>query len=219
MAWTGGWRTSRRTAGVQLLTKDLNELYASTPALYERDNEPGGFQWINGGDADRNVLTFIRWDTDGNPLVCAINFSGGPHTDYPLGVPVPGAWQEVLNTDAAAYGGSGVLNERRPDSDGRRAMDGQPATLTVTLPPLGAAYFKPLARLQRPGVTASAGASKARNPCDSGLFAPRRWTRRPALSSSAKVVVEFISALLPGVDRPARPQMPQARVSRDRRFD
>ncbi len=53
--------------GMQLLTKDLNELYSSTPALYEQDNEPAGFQWINGGDSDRNVLTFIRRDADGQP--------------------------------------------------------------------------------------------------------------------------------------------------------
>ncbi|MBP1137596.1 1,4-alpha-glucan branching enzyme [Arthrobacter sp. PvP023] len=127
--------------GVQLLTKDLNELYSSTPALYERDNEPGGFQWINGGDADRNVLSFIRWDTDGNPLVCAINFSGGPHQGYTLGVPAAGAWQEVLNTDHSSYGGSGVLNQGALTAS-TEGQDGQPATLTVTLPPLGAAFFK-----------------------------------------------------------------------------
>ena len=128
--------------GLQLLTKDLNELYKTTPALYTRDNEPGGFQWINGGDADHNVLSFIRWDKDGNPLVCAINFSGGPHVGYTLGVPTAGPWTEVLNTDHETYGGSGVLNK-----EGLKAVDegqdGQPATLTVTLPPLGAAYFKP----------------------------------------------------------------------------
>jgi 1,4-alpha-glucan branching enzyme len=128
--------------GLQLLTKDLNELYKTTPALYTRDNEPGGSQWINGGDADHNVLSFIRWDKDGNPLVCAINFSGGPHVGYTLGVPTAGPWTEVLNTEHETYGGSGVLNK-----EGLKAVDegqdGQPGTLTVTLPPLGAAYFKP----------------------------------------------------------------------------
>jgi 1,4-alpha-glucan branching enzyme len=128
--------------GLQLLTKDLNELYAATPSLYERDNEPGGFQWINGGDADRNVLSFIRWDKDGNPLVCAINFSGGPHHGYTMGVPTVGPWQEVLNTDDAGYGGSGVLNEGTLTATAE-GQDGQPATLSVTLPPLGAAFFKP----------------------------------------------------------------------------
>ncbi|MCU1532297.1 MAG: 1,4-alpha-glucan branching enzyme [Arthrobacter sp.] len=129
--------------GIQLLTKDLNELYSSTPALYERDNDPDGFQWINGGDADRNVLTFIRRDADGNPLVCAMNFSGSPHKDYQLGVPSAGGWQEVLNTDAVSYGGSGVGNAGTLTAS-KDKLDGQPATLTVTLPPLGVAYFKPL---------------------------------------------------------------------------
>jgi 1,4-alpha-glucan branching enzyme len=129
--------------GIQLLTKDLNELYSSTPALYERDNDPDGFQWINGGDSDRNVLTFIRRDAAGNPLVCALNFSGGPHKDYRLGVPSAAGWLEVLNTDAASYGGSGVENAGTLTAS-EEPLDGQPATLTVTLPPLGAAYFKPL---------------------------------------------------------------------------
>ena len=127
--------------GVQLLTKDLNELYSSTPALYERDNDPEGFQWINGGDADRNVLSFIRRDADGNPLVVALNFSGAPHHDFRLGVPAAGQWREVLNTDADAYGGSGVTNGGPLTATGD-GIDGQPASLTVTLPPLGAAYFK-----------------------------------------------------------------------------
>ncbi len=131
--------------GMQLLTKDLNEVYSSTPALYTRDNEPGGFQWINGGDAARNVLTFVRHDKNGEPLVCAINFSGAPHVGYTLGVPASGAWTEVLNTDAAPYGGSGVLNAGELIATAE-ALDGQPATLTVTLPPLGAAYFKPEAQ-------------------------------------------------------------------------
>lgn len=130
--------------GVQLLTKDLNELYRSTPALYQLDNDPAGFQWIDGGDSNRNVLTFIRLDKAGNPVVCAFNFSGGPHADFLLGVPSEGAWQEVLNTDAARYGGSGVQNEGTLTASDA-GVNGQPASLTVTLPPLGAAYFMPKA--------------------------------------------------------------------------
>ncbi|MBT2584695.1 1,4-alpha-glucan branching enzyme [Arthrobacter sp. ISL-95] len=128
--------------GLQLLIKDLNELYTSTPALYQRDNEADGFQWINGADADHNVLTFIRWGHDGKPLVCAVNFSGGPHKDYILGVPAVGEWTEVLNTDAETYGGSGVVNAGSLKAS-TPGTDGQPAALTVTLPPLGASWFTP----------------------------------------------------------------------------
>ncbi|WP_423183464.1 1,4-alpha-glucan branching protein GlgB [Arthrobacter sp. NyZ413] len=130
--------------GLQLLTRELNTLYTSTPALHERDNEPGGFHWINGGDADRNVLTFIRWDRKDNPIVCAVNFSGGPHEGYVLGVPSAGAWKEVLNTDAEVFGGSGVVNSGELVAEAPGA-EGQPAALTVTLPPLGASWFMPVA--------------------------------------------------------------------------
>jgi 1,4-alpha-glucan branching enzyme len=126
--------------GLQLLVKDLNQVYSSTPALYERDNEAGGFQWINGGDAHHNVLTFIRWDQQGKPLVCAVNFSGGPHKDYIVGVPAAGDWVEVLNTDSESYGGSGVVNAGTLKASAP-GTDGQPAALTVTLPPLGASWF------------------------------------------------------------------------------
>ena len=146
--------------GMQLLTKDLNELYSATPALYEQDNDPAGFQWINGGDSDRNVLTFIRRDAAGNPLVCAFNFSGGPHTDFRLGVPTAGEWQEVLNTDADAYGGSGVLNEgtltatdarhRRPAGHAHRhaASAGRRVLQTRGLTPGGAARAAAWPRLR-----------------------------------------------------------------------
>lgn len=128
--------------GLQLLLKDLNEVYSATPALYEKDNEASGFQWINGGDADHNVLTFIRRGNNGKPLVCAVNFSGGPHHDYILGVPSAGEWTEVLNTDAESYGGSGVINTGSLKAT-TPGTDGQPAALSVTLPPLGAAWFAP----------------------------------------------------------------------------
>ncbi|MDO5874590.1 MULTISPECIES: 1,4-alpha-glucan branching enzyme [Paenarthrobacter] len=126
--------------GLQLLIKDLNELYAATPALHVQDNDPAGFQWINGGDAQHNVLSFIRYDREGKAVVCAVNFSGAPHQDYVLGVPSAGEWTEVVNTDAESYGGSGVVNNGVLEATTPGA-DGQPAALKVTLPPLGASWF------------------------------------------------------------------------------
>ena len=128
--------------GLQFLTKDLNELYRSTPALYSGTTNRAGSSGSTAETRTGTSLSFIRWGTDGEPIVCAINFSGGPHVGYTVGVPSAGAWTEVLNTDHTTYGGSGVLNsgELTATAEGQ---DGQPATLTVTLPPLGASYFKP----------------------------------------------------------------------------
>ncbi|MCZ9345320.1 alpha amylase C-terminal domain-containing protein, partial [Streptomyces sp. TRM76130] len=85
-------------------------VYRDTPALWRRDTDPGGFEWVAGDAAEDNVLAFLRRDTDGAPLLSVSNFSPLVRPDYRLGVPddVP-AWTEVLNTDAAGYGGSGVV--------------------------------------------------------------------------------------------------------------
>ena len=127
--------------GLQLLTKDLNELYASTPALYERDNEPGGFQWINGGRRrpQRPVLHPVghgrqrRWFAQSTSPAARTRAT-------PWGCPRPGRGTKCSTPTTATYGGSGVLNDG-PLVATDEGQDGQPATLTVTLPPLGAAYF------------------------------------------------------------------------------
>ncbi|MDP5226703.1 MULTISPECIES: 1,4-alpha-glucan branching protein GlgB [Arthrobacter] len=126
--------------GVQLLVQQLNAIYRETPALWEQDNTASGYQWINGGDADHNVLSFVRWSAEGEPLVCVVNFAGGPHHDYQLGFPSAGEWVEVLNTDSHDFAGSGVTNGGTVVADDG-AWDGQPASARVTLPPLGAVYF------------------------------------------------------------------------------
>ena len=128
--------------GVQLMVKQLNEIYRGTPALSERDNEPAGFQWINENDGAHNVLSFIRWDHQGNPLVCIANFAGAPHQEFRLGMPWAGEWVEALNTDAAEFGGSGVGNLGVVHAV-EGACNGQPASATLTVPPLGVLYLVP----------------------------------------------------------------------------
>jgi 1,4-alpha-glucan branching enzyme len=128
--------------GLQRLVRHLNEIYRRTPALYTQDNEAAGFEWIRGDDGDHNVVSFIRWSTDGTPLVCVVNFAGNPHLDYTLGMPSAGAWREVVNTDATEYGGSGVTNGGLIMAEARE-WDGKPASATLTLPPLGAIYLEP----------------------------------------------------------------------------
>ncbi|WP_026531248.1 1,4-alpha-glucan branching protein GlgB [Haematomicrobium sanguinis] len=138
------WWMSEQPAhrGVMLLVKALNELYRSTPALHELDTEPRGFAWIKAHDGDANVLAFSRTDGAGRPVVFVVNFAGGPHEDYRIGVPVAGEWDEVLNTDASEFGGSGVVNASGLVASAGE-YDGQPASLSLRVPPLGAVFLKP----------------------------------------------------------------------------
>jgi 1,4-alpha-glucan branching enzyme len=127
---------------IQLLVKDLNQVYSSIPALSEQDNKPEGFSWINGGDTTHNVVSFIRWDADGNPLVCVVNFAGVAYEDFRVGVPSAGKWEEALNTDSAEYGGSNVVNGT-PLLGESRSWDGQKYSVGLRIPPLGAVYLVP----------------------------------------------------------------------------
>jgi len=98
-------------AGVQRLIADLGHLYAATPALWELDESPSGFQWIDAGNADQNVLSFVRRDDHGSPgIACIANFAPVVRYDFKVGLPLAGRWSEVLNTDSEHYGGSGVGN-------------------------------------------------------------------------------------------------------------
>jgi 1,4-alpha-glucan branching enzyme len=96
--------------GVQKVIADLNAIYKSQPALWQKDTNPEGFSWLVGDDGASNVLAFTRWSEDGKPLVCITNFSPVPHENYSLPLPTAGVWREILNTDAVAYGGSGITN-------------------------------------------------------------------------------------------------------------
>ncbi|QFR00394.1 1,4-alpha-glucan branching enzyme [Streptomyces phaeolivaceus] len=129
--------------GVRDLVRDLNTVYRATPALWEQDTRPAGFSWITGDSADDNVLAFLRLAEDGTPLLSVSNFSPVVREDYRLGVPedVP-AWREVLNTDAAVYGGSGrtTPDPVKPDPHPWHA---RPAGIRVTLPPLSTLWLRP----------------------------------------------------------------------------
>ena len=129
-------------SGIQELVRDLNQSYAGTPALYELDNVSEGFTWLNGGDTENNVLSFIRWDKSGIPLVCIINFSGVAYEGYRVGLPQLGGWEEALNTDLGVYGGSDVRNIGELTAEDL-AWDGQEASLRLRVPPLGALYLVP----------------------------------------------------------------------------
>ncbi len=130
--------------GVRTLVADLNRLHRQERALHEVDFDPGGFEWIDSHDWQSSVLSFVRRAADPEDfLVCAFNFTPVPRQGYRLGVPAAGDYAELLNSDAAAYGGSGAGNSGRVRGETILAH-GRPASLCLTLPPLGALILKPL---------------------------------------------------------------------------
>ncbi len=126
---------------MQTLIGDLNKLYLATPALFEKDCEQDGFQWIDGGAQADNVLSFVRWDNDRqNPVLVVCNFSAAVRAPYRIGVPKAGFWQEKLNTDSQLYGGAGQGNLGGLASDDVGAH-GQTQSLSLTLPALSTLIF------------------------------------------------------------------------------
>ncbi|MFO7787585.1 MAG: 1,4-alpha-glucan branching protein GlgB [Halospina sp.] len=127
-------------AGVQRLVSDLNRLYSTMPALHRLDFSESGFEWIDCHDSDQSVISFLRRD-DAGTVIVVCNFTPVPRYGYRIGVPRPGFYRECLNSDATLYGGSGVGNLGGCEAQAVCWM-GRPATLSLTLPPLGAVYFE-----------------------------------------------------------------------------
>ena len=132
--------------GLLRLVSDLNALYKDSPALWAEDFSHRGFEWIEAGDGDHNVLSYLRKGTgpDGRAdlVVCIINFAGTPHEGYRVGLPFAGEWDEVINTDAPEYGGSGVGNLGRLEAE-ELPWNGRPASVRLRVPPLGAVFLRP----------------------------------------------------------------------------
>ncbi|WP_410620435.1 1,4-alpha-glucan branching protein GlgB [Amycolatopsis sp. cmx-8-4] len=126
--------------GVQDLLRALNSVYKTTPALFSQDTSPEGFAWIDANDSGGNVLSFLRIGADGSRLACVANFAGVPHHDYRVGLPSAGRWREVVNTDAEAYGGSGVGNLGAVEAV-TSPWHGQPASAILQLPPAGVLWL------------------------------------------------------------------------------
>jgi len=127
--------------GVLDLVRDLNHTYLDSPAIWSSEDEPASFRWINADDAGHNVYSFVRSAPGSPDLVCVANFAAVPHGDYRLGLPSAGVWEEVINTDAAGYSGSGVGNLGSVTGvEGEH--DGQPAFATIVVPPLATVWFR-----------------------------------------------------------------------------
>ncbi|MET9736108.1 1,4-alpha-glucan branching enzyme [Streptomyces sp. NPDC006458] len=122
--------------GVRDLVRDLNTVYRGAAALWQRDTDPAGFRWVAAHAAEDNVFAFLRFDAGGDPLLAVSNFSPVVRHDYRLGLHEDAvAWTEVLNTDAARYGGGDVVN-----ADPVKPEDGH---ISITLPPLATVWLRP----------------------------------------------------------------------------
>ena len=129
-------------AGLQRWVEDLNRLYRSEPALHELDCDPAGFEWIDCNDADSSVLSLIRKAKSSSAIMLVLcNFTPVPRYSYRVGTPRGGQWQEVLNSDAARYGGSNMGNLGGAET-APIGLHGRPYSLTLTLPPLSVSFFK-----------------------------------------------------------------------------
>ena len=134
-------------AGVARMVGELNRACAEHPALWRDDRDHRSFAWLDLADAEHSAVAFLRRTVDesvtgdvGAVVVGVANFTPVPRHGYRLGVPALGRWRELLNTDEARFGGSGVTNGGF-DADPATPWQGQPASGLVTLPPLGLALF------------------------------------------------------------------------------
>ncbi|GAA1026000.1 1,4-alpha-glucan branching protein GlgB [Virgisporangium ochraceum] len=129
-------------AGVHRLLADLNAVYKATPALWTQDHSPSGFRWLSAEDSANNTFSFLRLAPNGEQVACVVNFSALPHENYRIGLPKQGTWLEIVNTDAETYGGSGVGNLGRVETE-EQQWHGQPFSVALRVPPLGALWLKP----------------------------------------------------------------------------
>jgi 1,4-alpha-glucan branching enzyme len=129
--------------GVQSWVADLNRVSRENPALYRKDFSVDGFRWVQRGDWEQSALSFLRLGNEGAPPVLAVfNFTPMPRFNYRVGVPRGGYWREILNGDAQNYGGSGLGNFGGADAL-PMPYEEYSHSLTLTLPPLAAVFFKP----------------------------------------------------------------------------
>ncbi|MCW5587512.1 MAG: alpha amylase C-terminal domain-containing protein, partial [Chromatiales bacterium] len=126
--------------GIHDLVCDLNRLYRSQPALHRHDFDQQGFEWIDCHDSDRSILSLIRHG-DGQSVVCLFNFTPVPREGYRIGLPAAGSYREILNTDAAVYGGSNLGNAGMVAATADPWRD-RPCSALVDLPPLGAVFLQ-----------------------------------------------------------------------------
>jgi 1,4-alpha-glucan branching enzyme len=129
-------------AGIQHLVRDLNRFYRATPALYQQDFVSAGFEWIEHNDTQRSTVSFARRAADGTFVLVVCNFTPSVWYDYRMGVPQPGKYREVLNSDSECYGGSNVRAIVGDVTADDIHWNGRSQSIVLTLPPLAAVFIE-----------------------------------------------------------------------------
>lgn len=127
--------------GLQAWMRDLNMTYRREPALHELDFRPEGFEWIDFSDRDQSVVSFLRKSSGGEVILAILNFTPVVRTNYRVGVPDEGFWEELLNSDLNIYGGTGVSNAPGIASE-KIPYHGRPYSVILALPPLAMLFLK-----------------------------------------------------------------------------
>ena len=128
-------------AGVQKLVKALNHCYRSLPALHQLDTDGHGFAWLDAGNAEQSIFSFLRFGDDREqPVLVVVNLTPSTHQNYSFGVPLEGHYKECLNTDSELYGGSNNGNTGGVSAVAE-PLHGQPYRVSITVPPLATVIF------------------------------------------------------------------------------
>jgi 1,4-alpha-glucan branching enzyme len=128
--------------GIQKWVQDLNMLYRSSPELHELDFSQDGFSWVDFHDWESSIISFLRKDRNGRPMLVVCNFTPAVRDQYRLGVPVAGFWKEILNSDSEVYGGSNVGNSGGVWTE-PWPSHGHGQSVRLVIPPLGAVFLSP----------------------------------------------------------------------------
>ena len=164
---------------LQSYVRDLNHFYRDTPALWQVDYSWEGFQWIVPDDSKQSVIAFLRRDAAGKMVLVVCNFNPVLRKEYQMGVPNPGSYKEILNSDDKKYGGSGVTNGTVKAKKG--PMHGFDQHISLTLPPLSTLYLSvPAARKPRAAKAADKAAEKPAKPAAKKTAKTTAKTAAPA---------------------------------------
>ena len=120
----------------------MNKLYKTEPSLYEQDFSPNGFEWMSCMDADRSIVSFVRRAKNSDDMLLFVcNFTPVAYENFRQAVPVYGKYKEIFNSDAAKYGGTGMVNSRQLAAKAE-PCDGRDYSIEMSLAPLGTAVFR-----------------------------------------------------------------------------